>query len=189
METAHRVTVLLREMSAGREAAAEELIPLIYSELHQMAERQMRGERPEHTLQPTALVHEAFLRLLGQHASWQNRNHFFGVAAQAMRRVLVDHARRQKARKRGAGAEMVTLDEAAVGSTGDPGSIDLEALDIALVKLAELEPRHARVVELRYFAGLGVEETAEVLGTSPATVKRDWQFAKAWLSKELDQAN
>ncbi|MFN0177383.1 MAG: sigma-70 family RNA polymerase sigma factor [Gemmatimonadales bacterium] len=186
MDSTHRVTALLQEMAAGREAAAEELVPLIYAELHRMAERQMRGERDEHTLQPTALVHEAFLRLLGQNATWQNRSHFFGVASQAMRRILVDHARRQKARKRGAGAERVTLDDNFGVDPTDPDAIDLEALDVALKKLAELESRHARVVELRYFGGLSVEETAEVLGTSAATVKRDWQFAKAWLSKELE---
>jgi RNA polymerase sigma factor (TIGR02999 family) len=186
VDTSHAVTQLLHQLSAGQEDAAERLIPLIYAELHEIAERQMRRERTDHTLQPTALVHEAFLRLVGnQHASWQNRQQFLGVAAQAMRRILVDHARRQKAQKRGSGGEKIELDEALIASGGDSPSIDLEALDGALTRLAELDPRHARMVELRFFGGLSVEETAEILGISPATVKRDWQFAKAWLKKEI----
>ncbi len=189
MDSTHRVTVLLQEMSAGREAAAEELVPLIYAELHRMAERQMRGERGEHTLQPTALVHEAFLRLLGQKATWQNRSHFFGVASQAMRRILVDHARRQKARKRGAGAERVTLDDNVGANPTDPDAIDLEALDVALKKLAEIESRHARVVELRYFGGLSVADASDVLGISKRTAERDWMMARAWLRRELAEGS
>lgn len=186
MDTSHAVTQLLQQLSAGSDAAADQLIPLIYAELHDIAERQMRRERGDHTLQPTALVHEAFLRLVGNHdANWQNRQHFLGVAAQAMRRILVDHARRQKAQKRGGGGEKIELDEALMGGADDPTSIDLEALDQALTRLTELDPRQARIVELRFFGGLSVEETAEVVGISPATVKRDWQFAKAWLKREL----
>ncbi len=145
----------------------------------------MRRERADHTLQPTALVHEAFLRLAGNDTSWQNRQHFLGVAAQAMRRILVDHARRQKAQKRGGGGDKIELDEQLIGIGDDAGSIDLEALDEALTRLAELDVRQARIVELRFFGGLGVDETAAVVGISPATVKRDWQFAKAWLKREL----
>ncbi|MBL8989079.1 MAG: sigma-70 family RNA polymerase sigma factor [Gemmatimonadales bacterium] len=186
MTTEHAVTRLLHELSAGNEHAVEQLVPLIYAELHAIAERQMRRERADHTLQPTALVHEAFLRLVGNETSWQNRQHFLGVAAQAMRRILVDHARRQKARKRGGGADKIELDEQLIAVGGESGEgLDLEALDEALTRLAELDARQARIVELRFFAGLDVEETAAVVGVSPATVKRDWQFAKAWLKREL----
>lgn len=186
MTTEHAVTRLLHELSAGNEHAVEQLVPLIYAELHAIAERQMRRERADHTLQPTALVHEAFLRLVGNETSWQNRQHFLGVAAQAMRRILVDHARRQKARKRGGGADKIELDEQLIAVGGEAGEgLDLEALDEALTRLAEFDARQARIVELRFFAGLDVEETAAVVGVSPATVKRDWQFAKAWLKREL----
>ncbi|MEZ4586642.1 MAG: sigma-70 family RNA polymerase sigma factor [Gemmatimonadales bacterium] len=182
--TTHVVTRLLGDLQAGDESAAERLVPLIYSELHGIAERQMRNEREGHTLQPTALVHEAFLKLVDQRAGWQNRAQFFGVAAQVMRRILVDHARRRRAQKRGGGEVQVTLDDVAA-DVGSPASLDLVLLDDALNKLAALDARQAKVVELRFFAGLSVEEAAEALGTSPATVKRDWQFAKAWLKREL----
>lgn len=185
MQTGSTVTHLLQQLSSGSEAAADQLIPLIYAELREIASRQMRRERGDHTLQPTALVHEAFLRLVGNNQStWQNRQHFLGVAAQAMRRTLVDHARRRRAQKRGGNDEKIELDEALLAGSEAP-AVDLEALDSALTSLGELDRRQARIVELRFFAGLSVEETAEVLGISPATVKRDWQFAKAWLRREM----
>ena len=184
--TEHAVTRLLQDLSAGSTTAADRLIPLIYAQLHEIAERQMGRERSDHTLQPTALVHEAFLKLVGNsEATWQNRQQFMGVAAQAMRRILVDHARRQKAQKRGSGGDKIELNEALLAPSEDAASIDLEALDNALTRLAALDPRQARIVELRFFGGLSVEETAEVAGVSTATVKRDWQFAKAWLKREL----
>lgn len=184
-EPSHDVTRLLAELQAGKEGAADALVPLVYDELHALAVHFMRRERDDHTLQPTVLVHDAYLRLMGQNrVSWQNRAHFFGIAAQAMRRILVDHARRSRAAKR-EGGERVTLDESVTDR--DDRSVDLIALDDALEKLAAALPRQARVVELRYFSGLDIEETAEVLGISPATVKRDWTFAKAFLQKELDQ--
>jgi RNA polymerase sigma factor (TIGR02999 family) len=179
----HEVTRLLSELRAGHDEALEQLIPLIYAELHDIAVRQMRVERADHTLQPTALVNEAFLRLVDQRTvTWQNRAHFLGVAAQAMRRILVDHARRRRAQKRGSGGERVTLDEDLLSNGNE---LDLVLVDDALTTLATLDSRQARIVELRFFAGLSVEETAEVLEISPATVKRDWQFAKAWLKTQL----
>lgn len=178
------VTRLLLDLQHGRAEASERLIPLVYAELHDLASHYMRNERPDHTLQPTALVHEAFLKLVDQRqATWQNRSHFFGIAAQAMRRILVDHARRRRATKRDGGAA-VTLDEYA--AVVPERSLDLIALDDALVKLAAIEGRYAKVVELRFFGGLEIEQVAEALGISPATVKRDWTFAKAFLQRELD---
>ncbi|HNV74646.1 MAG TPA: sigma-70 family RNA polymerase sigma factor [Gemmatimonadaceae bacterium] len=180
------VTRLLLDLQRGRDGAADALVPLVYAELHDLAVHYMRGERTDHTLQPTALVHEAYMRLVDQrNASWQNRSHFFGIAAQAMRRILVDHARRKRATKR-EGGERVTLDESV--AEAPQRSVDLIALDDALVKLAALDPRQARVVELRYFGGLDIEQTAESLGISPATVKRDWTFARAFLQREMDGA-
>jgi len=177
---------LLLDLQRGRDGAADALVPLVYAELHDLAVHYMRGERTDHTLQPTALVHEAYMRLVDQrNASWQNRSHFFGIAAQAMRRILVDHARRKRATKR-EGGERVTLDESV--AEAPQRSVDLIALDDALVKLAALDPRQARVVELRYFGGLDIEQTAESLGISPATVKRDWTFARAFLQREMDGA-
>ncbi len=182
----HDVTRLLLDLQQGREGAADALVPLVYAELHDLAVHYMRGERDSHTLQPTALVHEAYMRLVDQrNASWQNRSHFFGIAAQAMRRILVDHARRKRASKR-EGGERVTLDESV--AEAPQRSVDLIALDDALLKLAALDPRQARVVELRYFGGLDIEQTAESLGISPATVKRDWTFARAFLQREMDGA-
>lgn len=158
----------------------------VYAELRGLADRYLRRERPDHTLQPTALVHEAYLRLTSQHAvDGQTRAQFFGVAAEMMRRILVNHALAHGAAKRGGGATRVTLDES-VSWSGD-GDIELIALDEALVALANLDPRQARIVELRFFGGLGIEETGEVLGISPATVKRDWSIAKAWLRREIDR--
>ena len=183
-DTAHAVTRLLVDFQQGREGAADQLIPLVYQELHDLAVHYMRAERGDHTLQPTALVNEAYTRLVDQRsASWQNRSHFFGIAAQAMRRILVDHARRKRASKR-EGGERVTLDESV--AEAPQRSVDLIALDDALMKLAALDPRQAKVVELRFFGGLDIEQTAESLGTSPATVKRDWTFARAFLQREME---
>jgi RNA polymerase sigma-70 factor (ECF subfamily) len=183
---AHDVTRLLLELQGGSVDASDQLIPLVYAELHDLAAHYMRGERAEHTLQPTALVHEAYMRLVDQRgATWQNRSHFFGVAAQAMRRILVDHARRKRATKR-EGGQRVTLDADLDIAGPIERSLDLIALDDALDKLARVEPRYARVVELRFFGGLEVEQVAEAMQISPATVKRDWTFAKAFLQRELD---
>lgn len=184
--SSHEVTRLLVELQGGHAEVSEQLIPLVYAELHDLAVSYLRRERSDHTLQPTALVHEAFLRLVDQRATtWQNRAHFFGIAAQAMRRILLDHARRRRASKREGAAQRVTLDE---GIAETPQrSIDLIALDVALERLKAMDERQYRVVELRFFGGLDVEQTAEVLGISPATVKRDWTFAKAWLQRELSE--
>ena len=183
-ETAHDVTRLLVDLQRGADGAADQLVPLVYGELHKLAVHYMRAERGDHTLQPTALVHEAYMRLVDQrNASWQNRSHFFGIAAQAMRRILVDHARRKRAGKR-EGGDRVTLDESV--AEAPQRSVDLIAVDDALNKLAALDPRQARVVELRFFGGLDIEQTAESLGISPATVKRDWTFARAFLQREMD---
>ena len=180
----HDVTQLLVDWSKGNQQALDDLLPLVYQELKRLASRYLRRERSNHTLQSTALVHEAFLRLIDQNRiQWQNRAHFFGVAAQMIRRILVDYARAQKTAKRGADAPRLSLDEAlAAGSAPD---LDLVALDESLQKLNEIDPQQARIVELRYFGGLSIEETAEVVGISPATVKREWAMAKAWLFKNL----
>jgi RNA polymerase sigma factor (TIGR02999 family) len=167
----------------GDPAALEQLLRLVYDELHTIAGRHLRRERPGHTLQPTALVHEAYLRLVGGSGlSAANRVHFLRAASRAMRQALVDHARARSALKRGAGLQ-ITLDDAVAGHT--PPIIDMLALDDALARLAAAEPRWAQVVELKFFAGLDVPEIAEALDISPATVKRDWQFARAWLAREL----
>lgn len=178
------VTRLLREAQDGRDGAADELVAIVYAELHGLASHYMRNERDDHTLQPTALVHEAYMRLMDQRSvSWQNRSHFFGIASQAMRRILVDHARRRRASKRH-GGERVTLDESV--SAPPVQSLDVIALDSALTRLAELNERQASVVELRFFGGLDIDQTAEALGISPATVKRDWTFARAFLQREME---
>lgn len=178
------VTQLLNAINDGDERAADSLIRVVYEELKAVADAYMRSERNSHTLQPTALVHEAYLRLVDQkRVKWQGRSHFFGIAAQAMRRVLIDHARRKKAQRRGGGRQVTLLDQHAV-TVSDP--VNLIALDGALKKLAETNERHARTVELRYFGGLGVREVAEVLGVSEITVKRDWRYAKAWLYREIE---
>jgi RNA polymerase sigma factor (TIGR02999 family) len=180
------VTGLLRRWSEGDEEALQKLMPIVYAELRRLAGHYLRLERPDHTLQPTALVHEAFLRLVGQkEVVWQNRAHFFGIAAQMMRRILVDHARRRKAAKRDAATYRVerTQPEAEAAFDRDP---ELLALDEALTQLEALDPKQARIVELRFFGGLTVEETAEVAGISTATVKREWRTARAWLRRELD---
>jgi RNA polymerase sigma factor (TIGR02999 family) len=179
------ITRLLDRWSQGDESAFKELIPLVYGELRRLAEHYLRGERTGHTLQPTALVHEAYLRLSGlSEMRLNNRTHFYGAAAQAMRRILVDHARRRQADKRGAGLDVVPLDEASLEGPIDLRQ-DLVALEDALNALTALAPRQARVVELRYFGGLSVAETAAFLGVAPATVKRDWSFARAWLFRAL----
>lgn len=178
------VTALLHRIGAGDEEGMQRLMPLVYGELRQLAARQLRDERPDHTLSPTSLVHEAYLRLTGgAPTAWEGRSHFFCVAAKMMRRILVDHARRRTTQKRNR-QHQVTLDEGF--EVGQPTSIE-EILDVdeALERLAALDERQARVVELRYFVGLSIEETAEILGTSMATVKRDWMVARAWLQREL----
>ena len=178
------VTDLLARWNRGDRAALEELMPLVYSELRQLAEHYMRKEPSDHTLQPTALVNEAYLRLAGTtQARFTNRVHFYGAAAQAMRRVLVDHARRTQAQKRGQDPVVVSLDTIDAGVDVRHELVDLDA---ALTKLAEHAPQPARVVELRYFGGLSIEDTAEVLDVSPGTVKRHWTFARAWLHRELN---
>lgn len=180
------MTRLLQDWSKGDQAALANLMPLVYNELRHLASRYLRRERAGHTLQTTALVHEAYLRLIDQNqVTWQNRAHFFGVAAQMMRRILVDHAREQHAEKRGGGAPRLSLDEA-IGLAGERG-VNLIALDDALSALAAIDPQQSRIVELRFFGGLTVEETAEVLGVSPATVKREWSMAKAWLHREISK--
>jgi RNA polymerase sigma factor (TIGR02999 family) len=178
------VTELLRQWTEGRQDALDRLLPEIYGELRRLAASYLRRERLDHTLQPTALVHEAFLRLVDQRAvRWQNRAHFFGIAAQAMRRILVDHARGRVAGKRGAGERPLPIDDAIVFA--EMPSAEILALDDALTRLAAVDPRQSRVVELRFFGGLTMEETAEVMGISPATVGREWTVAKAWLYAEL----
>ena len=178
------ITVLLAELGAGNRTAESRLMPLVYAELRRLAGRYMRRERPDHTLQPTALVHEAYLRLVGQREiSWQNRAHFFGVAAQLMRRILVDHARAHRAEKRGGHETKIALEEGLAFAQGK--SADLLALDEALTRLAQQDPRQCRAVELRFFAGLSEDEVAEVLGISTRTLKRDWRVARAWLYKEI----
>jgi RNA polymerase sigma factor (TIGR02999 family) len=184
MTSQHEITRLLADWSNGDRQALEKLTPLVYDELRRLAARYLRQERSGHTLQSTALVHEAFLKLVGQNnVRWQNRAHFFGIAAQMIRRILVDYARARHAGKRGAGAEKLSLDEA-IALPGAP-DLDLLALDDALEGLAKIDERQSRLVELRFFAGLTLEETAEVLQMSIATAKRDWVSAKAWLSREI----
>jgi RNA polymerase sigma factor (TIGR02999 family) len=178
------VTALLRRLSTGDSNAAAEVLPLIYEELRRLAAHHMARERPGHTLQATALVHEAYLRLVDQReADWKNRAHFYGAAARVMRRILVDHARARGAQKRGGDARRLALDETAAVSA-EPLE-ELIHLDAALTRLAERSQRQVQIVELRYFAGLNVEETAEALAISAKTVKRDWSLARAWLHREL----
>ena len=182
------VTQLLARAASGDSGAVTSLFDLLYRELRGLAVSAMRSERGDHTLQPTALVHEAFLRLADDTSSIENRRHFFGIAATAMRRILVEHARARHAVKRGGHAPRVSIDDVAVAAPSILDPVDLEALDAALTHLAALDPRQARVVELRYFAGLTVDETADVLDASPRTVKRDWQMARAWLRREMSRA-
>lgn len=185
------ITVMLRALNANtNRASLDALMPLVYDELHRQAHRYLRGERSNHTLQTTALINEAYLRLVGQNSvEWQNRAHFFGLAANMMRRILVDYAKTKTRHKRGGNEEPVPLEDAltvAAKTTDEAVKIDLIALDRALDKLAAKDERLARIVELRYFSGLTVEETAEVLKISEMTVKRDWNVAKALLYKEIN---
>jgi RNA polymerase sigma factor (TIGR02999 family) len=178
------VTRLLRQAQAGDRAALDELLPQVYRELKGIAARQLASERPGHTLQATALVNEAYLRLVDQHSvDWRNRAHFFSIAAETMRRILVNHAISRRAEKRGAGVTLLALDEA-VGFP-ERREVDLVLLDEALSRLAELDRAQARIVEMKFFAGLTNEEVGEVLGSSESTVKREWRSAKAWLAAQL----
>ncbi len=178
------VTQVLVELSGGDRSALDRLLPMVYGQLRQMAERELRRERAGHTLSPTALVHEAYLKLAQlDRIDWRGRAHFFGASAQAMRRILISYARMKKAEKRGSGADHVPLDSVILAAQERPA--DLLALDTALTKLEEMSERQARIVECRFFAGMGVEDTAEALDISPATVKRDWTAARAFLNREL----
>jgi len=184
-QSVHQITERLIAWSSGDVAALDDVIRAVYQELRQMADRYLRKERSEHTLQPTALVHEAYLRLIDQtQVSWKNRAHFFGVAAQMMRRILIDHAKTKHREKRGGTMSPLPLDEALDLSQGRAS--ELVALDDALKILADIDERKSRVVELRFFGGLSVEETADVLQVSPQTVLRDWKLAKAWLYHEIN---
>lgn len=184
MDTRGEVTRLLEALRQGDPSAGERLAPLVYGELRRLSRSFLRRERPDHSLQPTALVHEAYLRLMDQRSiTWQNRAHFFGVAAQLMRMILVDHARRHRAVKHGGGRVKVTLEK--IQLFNEEQYDELLALDEALAELAKVDARAVRVVELRFFAELTNEETAEVLGVSPKTVKRDWQLARPWLHRFL----
>ena len=183
-DSSNAVTALLVRWREGDPQALEALMPLVYDELRRLAHYYLQRERPEHTLQSTALVHEAYLRLAGQNPpQWQNRAHFFGIAAHLMRQILVEYARGHNAAKRGSGAYKLTLDEAMALPT--KVDVDVVALDRALTELSELDAQQGRIVELRFFGGLTIEDTAEVLGISPATVKRDWTTARAWLHRAI----
>ncbi|MGH9755417.1 MAG: sigma-70 family RNA polymerase sigma factor [Blastocatellia bacterium] len=184
--SSQNVTQLLLDWRNGDREALDRLMPLVYEELRRIANYYMRNERQAHTLQTTALVNEAYLRLVDhENIEWQNRAHFFGVAAQAMRRILVDHARTRNYQKRGGAAQRVSLDEAA--TLAEEQAAELIALDEALKELAKIDPRKCRIVEMRYFGGLSVEETAETLGVSVTTVARDWITAKGWLLREMQK--
>ena len=178
------ITQLLVEWSTGDQAALDRLMPLVYDELRRLARSYLRRERPDHTLQATALVNEAYLRLIDQHSmTWQNRAHFFGIASQMMRRILVNHAIARRTAKRGGPAPKLSLDEAV--KLGVQREVDLIALDDALKELEALDARQSRIVETRYFGGLSIEETAEALALSPATVKREWSTARLWLRRQI----
>lgn len=179
------LTALLVASSKGDQEALNQLLPLVYNELRRQADRYLRRERSDHTLQATALVHEAYIRLIDQQVSWQNRAHFFGVAAEMMRRILIDHARSHQAVKRGSGGIKLSLED--VLDLSDEKAADLVALDDALKALAEIDPQKCKLVELRFFGGLSLEETAEVLNVGTATVTRQWRMAKAWLYHELNK--
>jgi RNA polymerase sigma factor (TIGR02999 family) len=185
-EAQNRVTDLLLGWRAGDPKALDALVPLVYDELRRLAHHHLRNERPGHTLQSTALVHEAYFRLIGQDLpEWESRAHFFAIAAQLMRQILVDYARRHRASKRGSGACVLTLDDAV--ALPQRKDVDIGALDDALNALAEIDPRQSRVVVLRFFAGLSLEETSEVMGIATATVQRDWTAARAWLHREISR--
>jgi len=185
-EAPSQVTKLLRVWRGGDRAALDALLPLVYDELRRVAHHHLKNERPEHTLQSAALVNEAYLRLVGQDPpELESRAHFFAVAAQLMRQILVDYARRHRASKRGGGACMLTLDDAV--ALPQRKNVDVVALDDALNSLAEADPRQSRVVELRFFAGLSLEETSKAMGIATATVQRDWTAARAWLHREISR--
>lgn len=187
-DSPEEMTQLLVDWSEGDQAARDQLIPLVAQELHRIAHHHMNREGPGHTLQTTALVNEAYLRLIDQkHVRWQNRAHFFAIAAQTMRRILIDHARKHARAKRGGGLHKVSLDEVAVLS--QERASEVVALDEALERLALIDPRRAQVVELRFYGGLDTNEIAEALRISPNTVTRDWNLARAWLSRELGQGD
>ena len=180
------ITVLLQAHAAGKPGALEQLLPLVYEELRTIARARLRREQAGHTLAPTELVHEAFMKLVPGRVEWNNRSHFYAIASRAMRNVLIDHAERRSAVKRGGGAAAITLPEsAAAAGSGQEEVEDLIALGEALARLEKLDERQARVVECRFFGGLSIDETAEALGISAATVSRDWTFARAWLHNEL----
>lgn len=184
-ETPNEITQMLVELTEGNQDVVNRILPHIYDELRRLAGSYLRKERADHTLQPTALVHEAYMKLIDQRqVKWQNRAHFFGIAAQVMRRILMDHARKHLANKRGGNAEVLPLEDEILVVSHDK-SAELVALDDALNQLNEVDPQKARVVELRYFGGLSIEETAEVMGVSVPTVNRHWRMAKAWLYTEL----
>jgi len=186
-EAPSQVTKLLRVWRGGDRAALDALLPLVYDELRRVAHHHLRNERPDHTLQSAALVNEAYFRLVGQDPpELESRTHFFAVAAQLMRQILVDYARRHRASKRGGGVCMLTLDDAA--AVPQRKNVDVVALDDALNTLAEVDPRQSRVVELRFFAGLSLEETSKVMGIATATVQRDWTAARAWLHREISRS-
>jgi len=183
MASPHEVTRLLRQWAAGDPSALDALTPIVYAELRRLAAGYLRGESPGHTLQPTALVHEAYLRFGGRAPDCENRSQFYGVAAHLMRQILIDHARTRQAAKRGGHCERLSLDEGLIVSP--ERDVELVLLDEALERLAAIDPRKARVVEMRFFGGLSVEESAEALEVSEVTVRRDWQFAKTWLLREI----
>lgn len=184
VNSANQVTQLLVSWGNGDQQSLESLIPLVYDELRRQARRYLRRERPDHTLQSSALVHEVYVRLIDQRqANWHNRSQFFGVAAQLMRRILVDHARSRGAVKRGAGVTKLAIAEELAAI--EMQNVDLIALDTSLTKLEQIDPQQCRIVELRFFSGLSIEDTADALSISPATVKRDWAMAKAWLYREM----
>jgi len=189
-ERSEEITRLLQGWRSGDREALDALLPIVYKELQRIAHFRLRQERPDHTLQSAALVNEAFLRLVGMNApQWEGRTHFFGVAARLMRQILVDYARRHRAVKRGAGADALSLDDTIMSSQGQDKDIDVIALDGALKALAQIDPRKAQVVELRFFGGLNFEETAEVLKVSAITAQRDWSTARAWLHREMRRGN
>jgi RNA polymerase sigma factor (TIGR02999 family) len=179
------VTELLVRWRAGDQEALDSLMPLVYNELRRLAQYHLHRERREHTLQSTALVHEAYVRLVGQNVQWQDRAHFFGIASRLMRQILVEHARSHQAEKRGGDAPRIALDE--IGEIAGRVDVDLVMLDDALKNLAEMDPQQSRIVELRFFAGLSIDDTSEVLGISPATVSREWTSARAWLHREISR--
>ena len=187
-DPSEQITELLVRWRGGDQVALDALVPLVYSELRQIAQHYLQRERSDHTLQSTALVHEAYVRLLGNKVpQWQDRAHFFGVAARVMRQILVEYARSHQAAKRGGGAYKVTLEEGL--QAPQPVDVDVIMLDDALKQLASLDPQQSHIVELRFFAGLSIEDTSEVLGISPSTVSREWTSARAWLHREISRGS